>query len=179
MKINFVNAAANNMLDKVWELYYEAFPEQERKSPELIEQKCRDGKVDIIAVTNENGEFVGELITVKQGELVLLDYFAVKPETRGTGIGSASLKKLRDEYPGKKLILEIESTKVPSDNAEQRERRKRFYLSNGLTPLNWEVILFGVRMEILTFGQDVDFDSYHEIYSKVFDRKISDNVKFA
>ena len=177
MTINFVDAVKNGMLKEVWELYYGAFPEQERKSPELIEKKYDEGKVDIIAVTDEVGKFVGELITVKQGALVLLDYFAVTPETRGAGIGSAALAKLRDEYHGKKLILEIESTRVPSDNAEQRERRKRFYVSNGLTSLDWEVILFGVRMEIMTFGQDLDFDSYHEIYSKVFDKKIADNVK--
>ena len=177
MDIKLIDAVTAGMTREVWRLYTEAFPEPERKSPKLMEDKYREGKVDILAVVDETGRFLGEMITVKRGELVLLDYFAISPDIRGGGIGSKSLEKLREYYDDSILILEIESTLEPADNSEQRQRRKRFYLSNGFRPLDWEVILFGIRMEILTSGKYVDYHSYHDIYETAFDRIISDDVK--
>ena len=177
MDIQLIDALKSGLSDEVWRLYTEAFPESERKSPKLIEAKSREGGIDILAIVDENRNFLGEMITVKRGRLVLLDYFAICPDIRGGGIGSKALAMLRDYYRDHILILEIESLNEPSDNAEQRQRRKRFYLSNGFSPLDWEILLFGIRMEVLTYGEHIDFDSYHDIYASTFDETISDNIK--
>ena len=79
---------------------------------------------------------------------------------------------IREYYRDFILILEIESVNESSDNAEQRQRRKRFYLSNGFCSLDWEASLFGIRMEVLTYGVQIDFDSYHDIYASTFDETI-------
>ncbi|HIX92448.1 MAG TPA: GNAT family N-acetyltransferase [Firmicutes bacterium] len=177
MNLQLIDALQSGFIDKVWQLYAEAFPESERKLPKLLEDKYRIGKVDILAIVDENRKFLGEMITVKQGKLVLLDYFAICPDIRGGGIGSKALAMIREYYRDFILILEIESVNESSDNAEQRQRRKRFYLSNGFCSLDWEASLFGIRMEVLTYGVQIDFDSYHDIYASTFGRKLSDNVK--
>ena len=54
--------------------------------------------------------------------------------------------------------MEIESTRIPSGNAEERENRKRFYVNCGMTPLGTEVNLFGIRMELLGCRCNPDFE---------------------
>ena len=117
------------------------------------------------------------MITVKQGKLVLLDYFAICPDIRGGGIGSKALAMIREYYRDFILILEIESVNESSDNAEQRQRRNAFICQTDFCSLDWEASLFGIRMEVLTYGVQIDFDSYHDIYASTFGRKLSDNVK--
>ena len=52
-----------------------------------------------------------------------------------------------------------------------------FICQTDFSSLDWEASLFGIRMEVLTYGVQIDFDSYHDIYASTFGRKLSDNVK--
>lgn len=59
---------------------------------------------------------------------------------------------------------------------ELRIRRKQFYLRNGMKETGVKVCLFQIPMELLTDGQNMVFEEYHEFYEQtigpVFARKV-------
>lgn len=122
---------------------------------------------------------VGEVILAQYADVVLLDYFAVNPALRGRGIGGQILQKLRERCEGKRLLLEIESTKVESENAGQRLSRKRFYERCGMRPLDYSVDVLGVEMEVLTFGCEVGFEEYRAVYKEVYGAELAAHIRLA
>ena len=174
--MKLLDAVRNGYLDRTMKLYDTAFPEDEKKDWQLMLNKRREGVMTIEAIVSDDGGFLGEVICLTTGDILLIDYLAVAPDCRGMGVGSEVLKLLAADNPGKRLILEIESTLVDALNTEQRKRRKNFYLRSGMTPEKWRVDLFGVEMEILTLGGRVSFDEYKELLTGVYGEKFGENV---
>lgn len=171
-------ANTDAQLQQVEELYMRAFPAAERKPFSMILRTRRRGNAEILTIEAADGTFSGEAITVQCGPLVLVDYFAVSEEKRGCGVGSAALQLLRERYADKTVFLEIESTKAENaPNRAQREKRKAFYLRNGLSCKSFRAVEFGVEMEILTFSGEVTFDDLHGLYQSVFGRAVAANIR--
>lgn len=177
-------------------LYEEAFPKSEKKPFSMMKRLRKKGNMEFLCIEDGEGSFLGLAIMLLCGELALLDYFAVSPEHRGKNVGSQALAALQQRYRDKKFLLEIESTagletdggsgdgKAPSaetgklpENAAERIRRKSFYLRNGMTPMDFNVDLFGVEMEILTHGRDVSYEEYHSIFETLFPKFMAGKVK--
>lgn len=148
-------------------LYTKAFPDNERKPFAMIREKYRENRTDVWVVEEEKA-FSGFAITMNSAALVLLDYFAISEEKRGKGLGGACLRALYEKYSGKKFFLEVESLAVPADNAEERCRRKQFYLNNGMTELGVNARLFGVEFELLGYECEVTFDDYFSLYDDIY-----------
>lgn len=163
MELSLLRPARPSQWRKLYRLYRSAFPAAERKPFWIIMKMFRKGKTDVWCIERD-GKFVGLAATINGEELILLDYFAVDPACRGAGIGSAALGKLLEIYAGKGLFVEIESTGGTAPNREERERRKRFYLRCGLQRLNVTATVFGVRMELLGRGCQMDFERYRAFY---------------
>ena len=145
-------------------LYLRAFPKNERKDFNLILKKVELGQMKIYGAFDD--AFVGEAIVMLDGDIVLLDYLAISERVRGGGYGSKILAELSKLYNQERLILEIESTIDDDDPIKQR--RKNFYLKNGFKLLDYEVMLFGVRMQIMSDGSLVDYDEYFKVYEHLF-----------
>ncbi|MBQ8010117.1 MAG: GNAT family N-acetyltransferase [Oscillospiraceae bacterium] len=148
---------------RIWRLYLQAFPACERKPFAMILRMCRQGYADVWVIEQPR-RFSGLAITMKADDLVLLDYFAVSPKVRGGGIGSMALRTLQRMYEGKRFFLEIESTFADAEDLPERQRRKRFYLRNGMQELNVHADLFGVEMELLGYECSLTFAEYHQLY---------------
>jgi len=168
--------ATGDRLCHVKSLYRSAFPASEKKPFALMRKKAKEGSMEIMAMETEEGEFAGLAITILHKDLVLLDYFAVAPAMRGRGIGSAALQRLFARYPGRRFLLEIESTRA-REAGDYAVKRKHFYLANGMNAMDYEVELFGVQMEIMTHGCAVSFAEYHGIFEEVFGQWTADRVK--
>lgn len=175
-KMEIVEAAEGCQLNQIIELYEKAFPPCERKPFSVILKKREEKSAEILYL-REAGDFAGLAITAILGDLVLLDYFAVAENKRGTGIGSEVLRALLDRYENKRVIIEIESTKVDVPDHDMRVRRKHFYHKNGMTDLPFTVILFGTEMEMLSNQTKVTFEEYWKLYDTLFGPKVSGNVK--
>ncbi len=81
----------------------------------------------------------------------LMDYFAVVPELRGQGIGSAFLQAMIPKLPaGSGILIEAESADSAENEAErtERERRLSFYERNG-------AILTGIRCYLLSVDYEI------------------------
>ena len=196
-KVNFIKADTKELLAFVEDIYMEAFPENERKPFSMLMDGQKKGNVEILVAeleedkTGENPntpdgkhEFwdrgkcaVGELILAKHADVVLLDYFAVNAAFRGRGIGALLLRKLQEYCKGKRLLLEIESTKVEAENKKQRLSRKAFYERCGLQCMDYSVEVFGVEMEVLTFGCEVGFEEYYTLYREVYGAEVGAQIR--
>ena len=130
--MKLIEAINQSHLEKIQNLYNESFPSAERKSFSRLIQTRDKGNAEILAIENENNDFLGLAITAMYKDLVLLDYFAILPTQRGAGIGSKIFQSLKQKYANKRFFLEIERTDIPADNQHQRQKRKAFYLKNGM-----------------------------------------------
>ena len=160
---------------EIKKLYNEAFPANEKKPFWMIRLKHRGGAADVWVAEHE-GEFSGMAITMNGADLVLLDYFAVSSDKRSCGIGGAALKSLQEAYKGHRFFLEIESIEEGADTQAERERRKKFYLTNGMQELGVQVTLFGVDMELLGYNCKVNFDEYRRLYFDTYGNWAAKNV---
>lgn len=160
---------------KLYALYKSAFPAAEQKPFAMVLGMYRKGKTDIWCLERK-GRFAGLAITINGPDLILLDYFAVDKNQRSLGIGTAALQALQAQYSDKGFFLEIESTCVDAPNREQRQMRKRFYLSCGLQELDVAVKLFGVDMELLGVRCRMDYDKYKAFYRDNYNQWAADHI---
>ena len=174
--MHLIEALNQNRLNKIQDLYVEAFPQAERKSFELLLKTRDNGQAEILSVENENNDFLGLAITAQYQDMVLLDYFAISPNQRSSGVGSKVFQLLKQRYADKRFFLEIERTDIVADNQLQRQKRKAFYLKNGMQNMPFLVDLFGVEMEILTHNCELNFDDYFTLYHSLFGEKISQYI---
>ncbi len=114
----------------------------------------------------------------------LLDYYAVLPDLRGSGIGTSFLRELLPAVlDSGGILIEAESADSAKTQEEkiQRQRRINFYLKNGAVMTGVNCQLFGVDYNILSFfsgregaGEDELFDTvcclYQEFYRPVYGR---------
>lgn len=161
---------------RIYWLYQAAFPASEKKPFSMIRSMYKKGKSDVWYCA-DGGKFAGLVITINGPDKILLDYLAVVKNRRGQGIGSEMLQKMREQYTGKGVFLEIEIVDEAADNYEERKRRKQFYLSNGMTPMNVFVELFGVDMELLGFDCALTFEEYHDFYRDNYNAWAAEHVK--
>ncbi len=150
---------------KLKSLYEKAFPANERKPFSLIEKNAENGVMDILSL-EENGDFLGLVITALDRDIVLIDYFAVDESKRNGGIGGRALRLIAERYRGRRIFLEIESPDEKSENNAQRIRRKAFYLRNGLKESGILADVYETNMELLVFDRPVTFSEYLNLYKK-------------
>lgn len=160
---------------RIRRLYRTAFPAQERKPFWMIRCMARRGVTDVWCLRHED-RFAGLAITINSPQVVLLDYFAICPDLRGRGVGTAALQALDACYSPRGFYVEIESTLIPSRERELRLRRKRFYLAAGLQEMHTRAMLFGVEMELLGKRCHLDFQQYHAFYRDYYSQWAADHV---
>ena len=161
---------------EIYMLYQKAFPKSEKKPFALIQKMYKKGATDLWRFTR-NGQFAGLIITINGSDHILLDYLAVETSQRGTGIGSEILQLMRSHYAGKGVFLEIESVYEECDNQEQRIRRKHFYEKCGMESMEVFVWLFGVKMELMSFGCKLSYEDYHAFYRNNYNQWAADHIQ--
>ena len=163
-------------ISAIFALYRSAFPKEERKPFSRILKTARAGKADLWTIRT-GGRFAGFAATVNSEELILLDYYAVKANLRGRGVGREALMALMEVYRDRGFFVEIESTFEDAPNALERERRKKFYVNCGMEPMGTEVDVFGVRMELLGVRCFLDFEGYRSFYRDNYSSWVADHIR--
>ena len=132
---------------QLYDLYDKAFPEQEKKPLQVMENLVADGKME--------------------QDRALLDYYAIVPEKRNYGYGSRGLEALLKKFKNHKYIFEIETQDEKAENAEERKKRKAFYLRNGLQETGLFVNVYDTDFEILTPDGELTFWEYVDFLREV------------
>lgn len=171
--ITIVDPTTKEQLTQMRRLYNRAFPKAERKPFSMLMKLQGEGMHCI----ENNGEFCGLVIMMLYRDIALLDYFAISENARNHGIGSQVLKQIIEKYSDRRFMLEIESARYGGSDYETRLSRKEFYIRGGLTPEEYEVMLFGVRMEIMTYNCRISYEEYHSMYENVLPKSLSKRIK--
>ena len=154
------DAQSSGYINELRSLYEAAFPEDEKKDFNYMLGLRDEGKLEMLAI-DDDGEFAGLIINLlSDSNTVLLDYFAVSPDKRSSGIGGRALKLLLDRITGKKLIFAIEMHDDNALNAEDRRRRKSFYLKNGIKETGVFVNVYNTDFELLTNDGKLSYEDY-------------------
>ncbi|MDO4306785.1 MAG: GNAT family N-acetyltransferase [Eubacteriales bacterium] len=148
--------------EQVYALYEEAFPEEEKKPTALLETLQKQGKMELLAI-EENGEFIGLAMNMLAGKTALLDYFAIASDKRDGGNGSRAVRALQERFKNQKYIFEIEMQDENASNAEDRRRRKAFYLRNGLKETGVFANVYQTDFELLTPDGSLTYEEYVEM----------------
>ena len=138
-----------------WQDMQKDFPSSELKPLSVLDKLWKGGHYSLWGMYQGNKLCAYACLFQPTPEsMVLLDYFAVCSDQRGTGIGSIFLPRLLNAYantPG--MLLEVEDPVFSTSPAEKelRIRRIRFYLRAGIveTPLRAQV--YGVAYRILAW----------------------------
>lgn len=162
MKFLDVFADGSNYRQQVYDLYEGAFPEEEKKPISLMEDLTKAGKMEILAL-EEEGTFAGLAINMLSRRTALLDYFAIAADRRCQGSGGRAVRALEERFRDKKYIFEIEMQDETAPNAEDRKRRKAFYLRNGLKETGLFANVYETDFELLTPDGKLTFEEYLEI----------------
>ena len=144
-------------------LYLAAFPMEERFPFPMLWLVSLKKAVRLTGYY-EAGQFLGFTHTVDTGRYLYLSFFAVDPSLRSRGLGGQILERLRAQYPGRDMVVEVEPPEEAAENAGQRQRRMDFYLRNGFHDLNRHITGGGVRYTILSTGTDLDRNEYFRIF---------------
>ena len=93
---------------QLYDLYDKAFPEQEKKPLQVMEQLAADGKMEMLALVDED-EFAGLAINLidEEQNRALLDYYAIAPEKRNGGYGSKGLEVLLERFKIINIFLKL------------------------------------------------------------------------
>ncbi len=137
-------------------LYEASFPAEERKPLDSMLDGAFAHAYEVLVMETPDHPVAGMVITVSHGELVMLDYLAIHPALRGQGLGHAVLPLIRERFPDKHFFLEIEAPAEDCDNPTERIRRKRFYLSAGLSETHIHAHIYGTEMELLAYPADAE-----------------------
>ncbi len=140
-------------------LYEEAFPSEERKPFGLMEELVRQGKMEMLVVL-DGEEFVGLAAVLLAKEIVILDYFAISPSIRNRGYGGRALDLLLERYKERRLILEIEVEDPKAENAQERVKRKEFYMQNKIKETGIYAHVYQTDFELLAADGRLSFKEY-------------------
>ena len=157
-------------------LYESSFPSSERKELDYMLSGPNASAYDVLVIATAEHPMAGMVILVTHGGLCMLDYFAVSPDLRGQGIGTAVLPLIKEFCRGR-FFLEIETPAPHCDprdacpNPEQRVRRKAFYLSAGMVETGVRAFIYGNDMELLAYPEDagkITFEGYDDLLKATF-----------
>lgn len=166
---------------KVEKLQQSAFPPEENYPMDELLALSQSEHIEYKSFW-EKGSLMGLLFYNVGNTSIYLFYLAIEEAFRSKGYGKRLLEWLRENYPNKSVIANIEPIGQGAENEEQRVRRFSFYKKNGFKRLPFRIKddtgIYDIISTKETFNQteymslisDLGFDAFHpEIYKSVQD----------
>lgn len=177
----------NEFKKEIYSYYLAIFPEDERKSLELLHSSYEKHYTRIIEILYKN-EMIGFMILnkVKDKGYAVLDYLAILPQYRNNEFGTKALQiLLEQERENSGIFIEIEKVGLGKNKEENllREKRRKFYEKLGFKKLNFDLFLFDVIYTPYLFSnikdnEDMIIDEILNIYESVSGKEqIKQNCK--
>lgn len=142
-------------------LYLEAFPESERQDFSKIMDVIYKKRGRIITILKDK-KFAGFFITLDSvnKKTFLIDYFAIKKQYRGMGLGSEAIRLLDNKET---IIIEIEPVTEKAKNFTQRKKRLSFYKNLGFKEAKVKIKWFDEIFDLLSLNKKINFESYKKL----------------
>lgn len=147
-------------------LYHSAFPKEEQMPWWLLRliSLRRDMGVEGFY---DGDQLRGFTHSVATEDVLFILFFAVSDDCRGQGWGSAILSQLKEEYPGRTIVLNVELLDPKAENFDQRLRRMRFYKKNGFFDTGYDVDEVGGTFRVLAMSPQLDVDAYLGAFARL------------
>lgn len=153
------------------------FPADEVKPLEMMEKIFKEGKY-LSYGYYEGDTLMAYTIFLQKDNLLLLDYFAVMEQMRGSGRGSEIVDLMKSQLGDEKIIfLEVEEPNAKEDEVRDlQERRIQFYLRNGAGKTGVMAKTFNVQYIILTIGSDFYGIKAQNAMETLYHTMLPDNI---
>lgn len=151
---------------QIRELYKSAFPKEERLPWPIMRMLACQKCVNITAYYDHD-TFCGFTYDVCVGDMVFIMFFAVEESSRGKGFGSAILSYLKEQNPGKTILLNIEPLDEQSDNYGQRLSRYHFYQKNGFFDTGYLINEVGGTFTVMSTDPHLDTSAYQTVFTSI------------
>lgn len=169
---------------EILELYSEAFPQEECFPVDDLANLVKLGS-GIVYAFEHVGRFIGGAYGVEDGSDVFLLFLAVTEAARGNGCGTMMLDYIKNEKPGRRISLLIETLnmrvlrEIP-DNIEQRRKRESFYIKNGYEYASLSTHEPGGIFDMMVNGEQPAYDEMINFFNKTIGGDLLDRwqVKF-
>ena len=154
----------SKLLNKIYEINDEAFPEEERMSVE--EMFTFDIASELLGFIVDE-KLIGFSLVLLNEKTVFLVLLAIDKSLRGKGYGSRALNAIMQVYPDRQFVLDFEEVMESAENYEQRLSRKNFYLRNGFHETGHFTVLCGERYEVVCTGSVLDEAALYPIMNAI------------
>ena len=96
-------------------------------------------------------------------DIVYLSYLAVPEAMRDHGIGTRILTMLRNVFPERTIVIDIEELRKDAENYEERVRRRNFYLRCGFETSHIGYHYYNVSYELLCCGGMISAEDFRDL----------------
>ena len=117
--LNFLKVSEETF-EKVFNKMTDAFPYEERRSPNAQKSCMSDNRFNFLRILHGNEDVVF-IALWEFSDYIYIEHLAIDSDKRSGGYGSKTLEKVKDTF-GKKIILEAEAPET-----EQQKKRISFY----------------------------------------------------
>lgn len=107
---------------------------------------------------------VGVCYVFERTNMAYVYYLAINEDLRNNGLGSKTIKTLKNYFSKKPLVLSIEDIESGNENAL---KRYKFYTKNGFAYQNLSYTWQGVRLMMLS-DERVEIFEYQNTFGKLF-----------
>jgi len=158
------------------EVYTNAFPGKEGEPISLLLGNAKKGTTKFEAYYDQK-KFVGLSAVSTQGDFTYLQAIAVAPSGRSKGYGSQILSYIKETHPQNRIVLNLEVQDETAANAEQRKRRKGFYLKNGYVSTRIYAHIAGNDLETMVINGTCTAEELRRYFRKYYGFIISKLIK--
>ena len=131
-------------LDKIHEIYFESFPENERVSFENIVN--REFPNSRLLGFVDKDKLVGFSYVSVSDEFVYIVYLAIDKEYRSQGYGTTALSEIDNMFKDKTKVLSVEKPEYPNDTPSKKSLFTKNLVMNSTT-----LSLYGLIKCIIPF----------------------------
>ncbi|QBY05372.1 GNAT family N-acetyltransferase [Thalassotalea sp. HSM 43] len=161
---------------EVIDLYKSAFPEAQHIPAWFLRYKLRNGKQGFSTLYS-NETWVGLIYFTEYKDIIFVQFIAISAACRSNGYGSQVMDELKQTYPQKRIVLNIQPLDEHANNYQQRLKRRAFYQKNGFDSSGFIVKEPGEKLEMLIYGGSISKDEVDDMYSHLFGSILSRFVK--
>lgn len=157
-------AADSPELADIERIFFEDFPPEEQhfSIQEMVNNK--DLQIELKAIKDEE-KIVGFCAETSQKNFHYAFFLGIDSKLQGGGYGAKVMKTLLDNCNGVPLVFVIEALDDKAENAQQRIRRKNFYLKNGFYDTGLRHKVRNVYFEIMASVEKLEMPVIEEISS--------------
>ncbi|MFP7707190.1 GNAT family N-acetyltransferase [Trueperella sp. LYQ141] len=166
MRLSYIRSTCDPYYQPACDVYVTAFRAEQRAPVDDLVDLVKRGIGHAIAFVDESDgreEFIGASYIVPTPQYLWILFLAMTPASRGQGYGTRALEMLAAEFPQRALLLEIEAVLSEARNADQRQRRERFYLRNGFSYTGLSTDEPDGRFDFLIRDGEIDLDQMREV----------------